>query len=298
MPAEITQRVNAGGGSSGSASPAATRVAVKAANKQPNPKSAFFTQTIPAWTPILTPFWIYVILGSTGVAFIAIGIALKLASDGVVELRRQYDGAGAEAPACAAPLQGGAPTRCTLSFTVPAAMKAPVFVYYELTNFYQNHRRYVQSRSNEQLAGALLPAASLTSACSPLVSAPNGKTLHPCGLIANSLFNGACGGARRRQRRQPPPGVGRSSPPAPLSFPRALTPPSSPLFSLPRPLQTPSARSTPAASPPAAPRPAAPPAATPWAGRRPTLRGPLTGTRSSSPLPRPITPRSLAPFSS
>ena len=76
MPAEITQRANAGGGSSGGASPAATRVAVKANNKQPNPKSAFFTQTIPAWTPILTPFWISVILGSTGVACIAIGIAL------------------------------------------------------------------------------------------------------------------------------------------------------------------------------------------------------------------------------
>ena len=32
-------------------------------------------------------------------------------------------------------------------------MKAPVYVYYELDNFYQNHRRYVKSRSDSQLEG-------------------------------------------------------------------------------------------------------------------------------------------------
>ena len=229
MPAEITQRANAGSGSgagaASAAAAAATRVSVKAAgSRQPNPKSGFFSQSIPAWTPILTPFWIYVILGATGVVFIAIGIALKLASDSVVELRLQYDGAGADVAACAAPLQGGAPTRCQISFVAPAAMKAPVFVYYELTNFYQNHRRYVQSRSNEQLAGALLPASGLTSACSPLVSAPNGKTLHPCGLIANSLFNGACARARARAAGRPPSTRAHAplSPPPPLASPLFL----------------------------------------------------------------------------
>lgn len=32
-------------------------------------------------------------------------------------------------------------------------MKPPVFVYYELNNYYQNHRRYVKSRSSLQLLG-------------------------------------------------------------------------------------------------------------------------------------------------
>jgi hypothetical protein len=35
---------------------------------------------------------------------------------------------------------------------VKEKMKAPVYVYYELDNFYQNHRRYVKSRSDDQLS--------------------------------------------------------------------------------------------------------------------------------------------------
>ena len=34
-------------------------------------------------------------------------------------------------------------------------MVAPVFMYYELDNFFQNHRRYVESRDNTQLKGKL-----------------------------------------------------------------------------------------------------------------------------------------------
>ena len=41
--------------------------------------------------------------------------------------------------------------------TVPEKMKAPVYVYYELDNFYQNHRRYVKSRSDSQLSGRASP---------------------------------------------------------------------------------------------------------------------------------------------
>jgi len=28
-------------------------------------------------------------------------------------------------------------------------VKGPVYIYYQLNNFYQNHRRYVKSRDNE-----------------------------------------------------------------------------------------------------------------------------------------------------
>jgi len=67
-------------------------------------------------------------------------------------------------------------------------MKAPVFVYYELQNFYQNHRRYVKSRSDTQLAGTIYTDENKVSDCDPLRSR-NGKILHPCGLVANSFFN-------------------------------------------------------------------------------------------------------------
>lgn len=64
-------------------------------------------------------------------------------------------------------------------------------MYYRLTNFYQNHRRYVQSMELEQLKGAALPNSSIAgSVCSPLATDPaTGKAYYPCGLIANSIFN-------------------------------------------------------------------------------------------------------------
>ena len=42
---------------------------------------------------------------------------------------------------------------CRLKFTIEEEIPAPVYVYYQLDNFYQNHRRYVKSRSNTQLMG-------------------------------------------------------------------------------------------------------------------------------------------------
>ncbi|CAN1227119.1 Putative ALA-interacting subunit 2 [Linum grandiflorum] len=65
-------------------------------------------------------------------------------------------------------------------------MKAPIYVYYQLDNYYQNHRRYVKSRSDKQLLHGL--RTNDTSACSPEKSA-GGRTIVPCGLIAWSLFN-------------------------------------------------------------------------------------------------------------
>jgi len=65
-------------------------------------------------------------------------------------------------------------------------MSSPVFVYYKLTNFFQNHRRYVKSRSDPQLHGD--GYANSLGNCDPLETY-NNKDLYPCGLIANSFFN-------------------------------------------------------------------------------------------------------------
>jgi hypothetical protein len=67
------------------------------------------------------------------------------------------------------------------------AFEAPVFLYYRLTSFYQNHRRYVKSVDALQLKGE----ATVADTCAPLDKNPNNKLpYYPCGLIANSLFNG------------------------------------------------------------------------------------------------------------
>lgn len=66
-------------------------------------------------------------------------------------------------------------------------------MYYGLSNYYQNHRRYVKSRDDDQLLGHLSPTPS--SDCIPFAYDDDGKTgvqkpIAPCGAIANSLFNG------------------------------------------------------------------------------------------------------------
>lgn len=81
-------------------------------------------------------------------------------------------------------------------------------MYYGLENYYQNHRRYVQSKSDTQLAGnnnfklifvkknkgEVIYSYSSLSTCSPRISLNNSQNpnyfYEPCGLIPWSMFNG------------------------------------------------------------------------------------------------------------
>lgn len=68
-------------------------------------------------------------------------------------------------------------------------------MYYMLENYYQNHRRYVKSRSDQQLRGAVGLTSSQLADCAPRAAVdPDGadtvkNAINPCGLIAWSLFN-------------------------------------------------------------------------------------------------------------
>ena len=46
--------------------------------------------------------------------------------------------------------------RAQVDFKVEDKMDGDVYVYYQLKNFYQNHRTYVKSRSDKQLLGTEL----------------------------------------------------------------------------------------------------------------------------------------------
>ena len=72
-----------------------------------------------------------------------------------------------------------------INIQIQEDMDAPVYMYYKLSNFYQNHRRYVKSRSDTQLSGAGSPD---TSTCDPWSSNVDGTPYYPCGLIAGSFF--------------------------------------------------------------------------------------------------------------
>ncbi len=61
----------------------------------------------------------------------------------VVEVQKQY-------------YQPSAALCSNCSLEVKETMVAPVYVMYRLGNFYQNHRRYIQSKSNFQLAGTFI----------------------------------------------------------------------------------------------------------------------------------------------
>ena len=77
---------------------------------------------------------------------------------------------------------------CSLQFSILDNLKPPVLLYYQLTNFYQNHRRYVKSLDSDQLKGHA-KANNTLGACKPLDVDNKGKPIWPCGLIANSIFN-------------------------------------------------------------------------------------------------------------
>ena len=74
-----------------------------------------------------------------------------------------------------------------------------VFVYYELGKYYQNHKRYVRSRDDNQMAGK----GSGSGKCAPEQyvggnpdpSLPAQGAVTPCGLIAWSFFNDSFGDA-------------------------------------------------------------------------------------------------------
>lgn len=86
-------------------------------------------------------------------------------------------------------------TICSIRFNIPNDIGPPVLLYYKLTNFYQNHRRYVKSLDTDQLLGKALDADTIShSACDPLrLDDASGKAYYPCGLIANSIFNDTIG---------------------------------------------------------------------------------------------------------
>lgn len=68
-------------------------------------------------------------------------------------------------------------------------MGPPVLFYYQLTNFFQNHRRYVASFDADQLVNKA-GYDSVSSDCDPLTTdSTTNKNYYPCGLIANSVFN-------------------------------------------------------------------------------------------------------------
>ncbi|BFU26297.1 CDC50 family protein [Entamoeba histolytica HM-1:IMSS-B] len=148
--------------------------------------TSFKQQEMKSCVPLYRPLTVILFFLITGIIFIPIGIAVFVVTNNCQEYSVKYVGEGS-ALTCK---QGAT---CEFQFNIPKPMKTPVYVYYQLTNFYQNHREYLRSRSNKQLKGDPISTYSQLSDCTPLISLNNSKNPHmfyePCGLVAASFFN-------------------------------------------------------------------------------------------------------------
>lgn len=158
--------------------------------------SSFQQQRLKAWHPILTAKTVFPIFFTIGALFIPVGILLLITSNNVFEMVIEYthckDRSSSNSVECSEMVRRPEFFRtynfcfCDVSFELKQDVKGQVYFYYGLSNFYQNHRRYVISRDDNQLNGQIQP---LSPACEPYRYDPNGKPFAPCGAIAMSLFN-------------------------------------------------------------------------------------------------------------
>lgn len=158
-------------------------------------ESAFKQQRLPAWQPILTAGTVLPTFFVIGIAFIPVGVGLLYFSDNVKEhvIDYTYCMKWDDNITCADYIRRNdseGECVCKIPFNLTETFPSEVFFYYGLTNYYQNHRRYVKSRDDNQLLGRL--SQSPSSDCDPFAFAdtPDGsRPVAPCGAIANSLFN-------------------------------------------------------------------------------------------------------------
>jgi hypothetical protein len=176
---------------------AASTPDTQSAKKRSKPRSSqFHQQHLLAYQPVLTPQKAIPFLLFLGLVFIPLGIVFITSSNSVVEYVFDYTD-------CLKEAKEGEYTdskqnfewkregkdKCLLRFkTTPTKpMGAPVFLYYQLSNFYQNNRLYAKSYNYEQLMGKPLGPEQLRD-CEPLIGPTTDAVYYPCGLIANSMF--------------------------------------------------------------------------------------------------------------
>uniref|UniRef100_A0A182MZQ5 Uncharacterized protein n=1 Tax=Anopheles dirus TaxID=7168 RepID=A0A182MZQ5_9DIPT len=161
-------------------------------SKRPS-DSAFKQQRLPAWQPVLTAGTVLPAFFLIGVLFIPIGALLLISSNSINEFVYDYThckpNMGNQSCAEVISASPGTSCSCVIHFELEKDFHDKVYLYYGLTNYYQNHRRYVKSRDDDQLLGRLSPVPS--SDCAPFAYADDEERIPiaPCGAIANSLFS-------------------------------------------------------------------------------------------------------------
>jgi hypothetical protein len=204
-------------------------------------QSKFKQQELPAWRPITLPKHVVGVCVIVGVAFVAVGILIGSASSGAAKsdvvrydtdpachaallqsacYLGQHDADGTPLalkegvpldPTCGLRAANSTASKCAVNISLSEDMQPPIYVYYQLGNFFQNHRRYVPSRLDKQLRGDDWDSEKgyrddIESKCADAgdtcrrghASHRTNKTdssgaplywCNPCGLVARSFFN-------------------------------------------------------------------------------------------------------------
>jgi len=151
-------------------------------------QSKFKQQKLPGWRSTPSMFNAVLFFFSLGILAIGIGITIYLFSEEIVEKEINYN------------------NKTSVTFNVSKEMKPDIMVYYKVYNFYQNNRRFMNSRSEDQLKGKHITLDEMKKRheCDPIIANSDlrinfteeenfnmSELAYPCGLIARSfiLFN-------------------------------------------------------------------------------------------------------------
>mmetsp|Transcript_27417 Transcript_27417/g.49379 ORF Transcript_27417/g.49379 Transcript_27417/m.49379 type:complete len:264 (+) Transcript_27417:1111-1902(+) len=157
--------------------------------KKPNrPKlHPFFQQTLPSTSSHPTLLSTVLIFCLTGIVFIIIGVVSMAVTAKVKFFETRYDSECND-------------STCRFEIDLDSDMEAPVYLYLEMRNFYQNHWNVVKSVSYWQLQGEDLETEDLVT-CAPTVTYDDAELkdvnyttpteddddpMYPCGLLPRS----------------------------------------------------------------------------------------------------------------
>lgn len=148
-------------------------------------QTVFSQQRTEAWRPLFTPVVVILLLFGSGILLVVLGSFFYLLSANIVEVDYRYD------DYCATNFPNS--SQCILPIKLPKDINGRAFLLYRLTNFYQNHQRYITSRCDAQLRGEYVDYDGMSYCGNYRSIDGNSKDekdwLIPCGAVALSVFN-------------------------------------------------------------------------------------------------------------
>ena len=140
--------------------------------------SNFVQQRLWSWRPLFSPIFFIIIDSIITLFFFIVGALTFISNENIKDAAIRYDD------------KCSIGQTCTVTLNVKEKIEGDINFYYKLTNFHQNQRRYVISRSDGQLAGEYVSYDDMEN-CKPLrgVNDDPNQLLLPCGLAAMTFFN-------------------------------------------------------------------------------------------------------------